>query len=774
MMSLAVPVLILTALAATNAAYIESVAANVDSKSSSSSQSPERKHEPFVPMVSFLCGYRNKYIDKNGEWQDDPSSAASCLQGKYDILKYCKRVYPNEEITNIVEYGHMVHIDKWCKEKGESCKHQAFVRPYRCIVGEFVTESLQVPSKCLFSHVAGKNMCNDYKYWNMKAESECGLKINENSGHSMKLRSFAILDPCGLGMFRGVEYVCCPKSVEDAVEKVVTLQKDTDEDDYDDEEEEDDDASKDNDKTKDSDKSEQDPYFKDDSTANEHDRFRDAEERLEKKHRKKVTKVITEWSELFERYNKMKDKDPKGAEEYKREMTSKFRRTVASLEEENKEQRTQIEEVHDERVQAALNEKKRQATHDYRAALAVHVGSANKNNVLTTLKNYIKAEEKDRTHMLNRYRHLLRSDPEQATSFEPVLLHRLRYIDLRINGTLAMLRDFPELEKQVRPIAIEFWNEYRRENTPEVSNGEPSLLGGDEKNVRLIRLYKETYERNHPSVQSAFGEIKADIEKKVEEATTTTPAPTTTAPVVHHIVSLKEAINGKEKEEDSDEDQFDDDEESSSSDASMETTQKSPESKKLALDVEIKPLSPMKIDTDVAKNKKKVDDAVPAKVLEHPSAKDEDEDSDNSDDEEGEYLESNDKKPKNKAEKMLRERQMSINIEPIVSAASRLHEELLDESPPAYARHDLLVADNDEFQEQNYMPRSWTSHTNFAIGFIACVFAVLLVALFAKRRSRHPGFIEVDVCTPEDRHMKGLQVNGYENPTFAATYRNEC
>lgn len=55
--------------------------------------------------------------------------------------------------------------------------------------------------------------------------------------------------------------------------------------------------------------------------------------------------------------------------------------------------------------------------------------------------------------MLNRYRHLLRSNSESSASFEPMLLHRLRYIDLRINGTLAMLRDFPELEKQVRPVA---------------------------------------------------------------------------------------------------------------------------------------------------------------------------------------------------------------------------------------------------------------------------------------------------------------------------------
>jgi hypothetical protein len=55
--------------------------------------------------------------------------------------------------------------------------------------------------------------------------------------------------------------------------------------------------------------------------------------------------------------------------------------------------------------------------------------------------------------MLNRYRHLLHSNTDAAASFEPMLLHRLRYIDLRINGTLAMLRDFPALEKELRPAA---------------------------------------------------------------------------------------------------------------------------------------------------------------------------------------------------------------------------------------------------------------------------------------------------------------------------------
>lgn len=200
-----------------------------------------------------------------------------------------------------------------------------------------------MPQRCHFSHIAGKDKCNDYKFWNVRAEEECGLKVKlgenipaesplqkeKDTNQPMRLRSFAILEPCGLGMFRGVEFVCCPKELEERIEKVVDLEAnkksaaaDEDEEEEDDDEEysEEDEEEEKSSTKKEAKEDEQDPYFKDDQTANEHDRFREAEERLEKKHRKKVTKVITEWSELFERYNKMKEKDPKGAEQYKREM----------------------------------------------------------------------------------------------------------------------------------------------------------------------------------------------------------------------------------------------------------------------------------------------------------------------------------------------------------------------------------------------------------------------------------------------------------------------
>lgn len=61
----------------------------------------------------------------------------------------------------------------------------------------------------------------------------------------MRLRSFAILEPCGLGMFRGVEFVCCPRDLEERIEKVVDLEaengkfkKEQDEEDDDEDDEE--------------------------------------------------------------------------------------------------------------------------------------------------------------------------------------------------------------------------------------------------------------------------------------------------------------------------------------------------------------------------------------------------------------------------------------------------------------------------------------------------------------------------------------------------------
>uniref|UniRef100_A0A1I7XNP2 E2 domain-containing protein n=1 Tax=Heterorhabditis bacteriophora TaxID=37862 RepID=A0A1I7XNP2_HETBA len=103
------------------------------------------------------------------------------------------------------------------------------------------------------------------------------------------------------------------------------IDEDDDDDDY---EEEYDDSDDDSDEKS---LEGQDPYFKTNEPENEHENFKDAEERLDKKHREKIDKVMKEWGELEARYQEMKQKDSKGAETFKISMTNRFQKVHYSL-----------------------------------------------------------------------------------------------------------------------------------------------------------------------------------------------------------------------------------------------------------------------------------------------------------------------------------------------------------------------------------------------------------------------------------------------------------
>lgn len=60
-----------------------------------------------------------------------------------------------------------------------------------------------------------------------------------------------------------------------------------------------------------------------------------------------------------------------------------------------------------------------------------------------------------------------------------------------------------------------------------------------------------------------------------------------------------------------------------------------------------------------------------------------------------------------------------------------------------------------------------TSNTIVVVALISALTITTIFVIILRRRTRYPGFIEVDVCTPEERHVAGMQVNGYENPTYS-------
>jgi len=161
------------------------------------------------PMVAFMCGKPAMHLTQDG-WQNDQQT--DCLDNARDILDYCKQMYPDQDIKNVVEASKKVTIDNWCKAKHTHCRHHGShtVRPFKCLVGPFQSEALLVPDHCVFDHFHDVTACKTFQQWNETSQKKC-------EGRNMKQQSFAILLPCQVDMFAGVEFVCCPRDDVTAV-----------------------------------------------------------------------------------------------------------------------------------------------------------------------------------------------------------------------------------------------------------------------------------------------------------------------------------------------------------------------------------------------------------------------------------------------------------------------------------------------------------------------------------------------------------------------------
>ncbi|KFV71916.1 Amyloid-like 2, partial [Dryobates pubescens] len=180
------------------------------------------------PQIAMFCGKLNMHVNiQTGKWEPDTSGTKSCFGRKEEILQYCQEMYPDLQITNVVEANQPVSIDSWCKRGKKQCKdHTHIVVPYKCLVGEFVSDVLLVPEKCRFFHKERMDVCESHQHWHTVAKEAC---LTEG----MILHSYGMLLPCGVDQFHGTEYVCCPqtKVVDQALSKE---EEDEDEDeDYD-------------------------------------------------------------------------------------------------------------------------------------------------------------------------------------------------------------------------------------------------------------------------------------------------------------------------------------------------------------------------------------------------------------------------------------------------------------------------------------------------------------------------------------------------------------
>uniref|UniRef100_A0A182M927 E1 domain-containing protein n=1 Tax=Anopheles culicifacies TaxID=139723 RepID=A0A182M927_9DIPT len=85
---------------------------------------------------------------------------------------------------------------------------QRWIKPFRCLEGPFQSDALLVPEGCLFDHIHNASRCWPFVRWNQTGAAAC-------QDRNMQMRSFAMLLPCGISLFSGVEFVCCPKHFKD-------------------------------------------------------------------------------------------------------------------------------------------------------------------------------------------------------------------------------------------------------------------------------------------------------------------------------------------------------------------------------------------------------------------------------------------------------------------------------------------------------------------------------------------------------------------------------
>ncbi|XP_016355546.1 amyloid beta A4 protein-like isoform X3 [Sinocyclocheilus anshuiensis] len=469
------------------------------------------------PQIAMFCGKPNMHINvQTGKWEPDPSGSKSCIGTKEGILQYCQEVYPELQITNVVEANQPVSIWDWCKKSQKQCRsHTHIVVPYRCLVGEFVSDALLVPDKCKFLHQERMDMCESHLHWHTVAKESCGDR-------SMNLHDYGMLLPCGIDRFRGVEFVCCPAEAEKELDSAAAEEDDSDvwwggaendysdnsmtrdagsepavvEDDEDlDEEEEllDNDQDGDGDEDVDEDEGQRqsisvamttttttesveevvrvptpsssppdavDRYLETPADENEHTHFLKAKESLEAKHRERMSQVMREWEEAERQAKSLPRNDKKAVIQH-------FQEKVEALEQQAASERQQLVETHMARVEALLNDRRRLALESYLSAL--QADPPRPRHVFSLLKKYVRAEQKDRQHTLKHFEHVRMVDPKKAAQIRPQVLTHLRVIEERMNQSLGLLYKVPGVTEDIQD-QVELLQRERQEMSAQLAN----------------------------------------------------------------------------------------------------------------------------------------------------------------------------------------------------------------------------------------------------------------------------------------------------------------
>lgn len=162
---------------------------------------------------------------------------------------------------------------------------------------------------------------------------------------------------------------------------------------------------------------------------------------------------------------------------------------MQALEEEGNAEKHQLAAMHQQRVLAHINQRKREAMTCYTQALTEQAPNVRlitdpcpegcssdlivfqSHRVEKCLQKLLRALHKDRAHALAHYRHLLASGGQAgldaAAAERPRTLERLVDIDRAVNQSMAMLKRYPELNAKISQLMDDYIQALRsKDETP--------------------------------------------------------------------------------------------------------------------------------------------------------------------------------------------------------------------------------------------------------------------------------------------------------------------
>lgn len=383
-------------------------------------------------LVAFRCDWPAMYLTDEG-WVSD--NATDCLSNPIDVLNFCKKVYPTSDVRNIVEFDRSLTIRNWCDFDGRDCVQPFQVKPFRCLIGSFVAGNLTVLDGCVSQQIVDSRVCKSFRSWETRAAracNRCRLRIEKRS----------VLDPCDVGQFGGIQFVCCPfnGAASEAVGRWPASISDM--------------------------RSVNTPsdVVTNTTTAdvvseNEHRRYLRVKTELHRQHDEQMTKIMDAWDEAQQEVRRMRRRDPEMAEKLERKMTARFQKTISSLEEREEGERRRADANHERSIQLELNRKKSESMQAYMAILS-HQPQASMRDIFQALRHYVRLEEKDRTHVINHFIRLGESDAPAAESIRALVAERLLSIQLRLKRALDMLSRVSEYRPVVTQKIKDIIEEY--------------------------------------------------------------------------------------------------------------------------------------------------------------------------------------------------------------------------------------------------------------------------------------------------------------------------